>query len=51
MLTVWRLATVAMLGRGDRLKGLAMAGIGLTVAMIGRDPQTAEDRYTLGLDS
>ena len=50
MLTVWGLATVAMLGRGDRLKGLAMAGLGLTLAMIGRDPQTAEDRYTLGLD-
>ena len=50
MLTVWGLATVAMLGRGDGLKGLAAAGIGLALAMIGRDPQTAEDRYTLGLD-
>ena len=50
MLTVWGLATVAMLGQGDGLKGLAAAGIGLVLAMIGRDPQTAEDRYTLGLD-
>lgn len=50
MLTVWGLATVALLGRGNWLKGLAAAGIGLLLAMIGRDPQTAEDRYTLGLD-
>jgi TctA family transporter len=50
MLTVWGLATVAMLGRDDWLKGLAAAGIGLSLALVGRDPQTAEDRYTLGLD-
>ena len=50
MLTIWGLATVAMLGRGNWLKGMAAAGIGLLLAMIGRDPQTAEDRYTLGLD-
>ena len=50
MLTVWGLATVAMLGRGDWLKSLATAGIGLSLAMVGRDPQTAEARYTLGID-
>ena len=50
MLTVWGLATVAMLGRGDWLKSLATAGIGLSLAMVGRDPQTAEARYTLGVD-
>lgn len=50
LLTVWGLATVAMLGRGGWLKSLAGAGIGLSLAMVGRDPQTAEARYTFGID-
>ncbi len=46
MLAMWGLATVGMLGGNDALRGWAAAGIGVTLAMIGRDPIHATPRYT-----
>lgn len=50
LLTVWGLTTVAMVGGGSRLKGMAAAGIGLLLAFVGLDPRTAEPRFTFGMD-
>jgi putative tricarboxylic transport membrane protein len=50
MLAVWGLTMLAALAGSSLVKGLAAAGIGLALAMIGYDPRTAELRFTLGLD-
>ncbi len=50
MLAVWGLTTLAALSGNSLLKGLAMAGLGLQLAMIGYDPRTAELRFTFGID-
>jgi len=49
MLAVWGLTMLAALAGNSLLKGLAAAGLGLAMAMIGYDPRTAELRFTLGL--
>jgi TctA family transporter len=50
MLAVWGLTMLAALAGNSLLKGLAAAGLGLALAMVGYDPRTAELRFTLGLD-
>ncbi|MFO1035866.1 MAG: tripartite tricarboxylate transporter permease [Geminicoccaceae bacterium] len=49
LLCVWGLTTVAMVG-GSPMRAWAMAGLGLTLAFIGRDPRTADPRFTFGAD-
>jgi putative tricarboxylic transport membrane protein len=48
MLAMWGLATVGMLGGNDPLRGWAAGGLGVTLAMIGRDPIFGTARYSLG---
>lgn len=48
MLAVWGLAMLAALTSGAVVKGLAMGALGLLLALIGLNPQTAELRYTFG---
>lgn len=48
MLAVWGLAMLAALTGGSVVKGLAMGALGLLLALIGLNPQTAELRYTFG---
>jgi len=48
MLTLLGLSFVAVLSRGNRLKGLIAAAIGLLIAMVGLDPQTGITRHTFG---
>ena len=50
LLCVWGLTTIALVGRSDPMKSLAMAGLGLVLALVGMDPRTAEPRFTLGTD-
>lgn len=50
MLAIWGLTMLAALVGNSLLKGLAAAGIGMSLAMIGYDPRTAEQRFTFGLD-
>lgn len=50
MLAIWGLTMLAALTGDSLLKGLAAAGIGMALAMIGYDPRTAEQRFTFGLD-
>jgi TctA family transporter len=50
MLAIWGLTMLAALVSSSLVKGLAAAGIGLSLAMIGYDPRTAELRFTLGSD-
>lgn len=49
MLAVWGLTTIAAIQRGSMIKGIAAAGLGLLVALVGTDPRTGEPRYTLGI--
>jgi putative tricarboxylic transport membrane protein len=49
MLAMWGLALVGMLGGKDPLRGWAAGGIGVTLAMIGRDPIHATPRYSFEL--
>jgi TctA family transporter len=42
------LSMVAVLSGGTPLRGLAVAGFGLLITMIGQDPQTGTLRWTLG---
>jgi TctA family transporter len=46
MFAIWGLTTLAALSGNSLLKGLAVAGVGLTLAFIGYDPRTAELRFT-----
>ena len=50
LLCVWGLTTIALVGRSDPIKSLAMAGLGLVLALVGMDPRTAEPRFALGTD-
>ena len=47
-LGLWGLTTVALVTQGSSLKGLAAAGIGLLITLVGMDPRTAEPRFTFG---
>ncbi len=49
LLCVWGLTTIAMVG-GSPVRAWAMAGLGLTLAFVGRDPRTADERFTFGTD-
>jgi putative tricarboxylic transport membrane protein len=49
LLCLWGLTTIAMVG-GTPLRAWAMAGLGLGLAFIGRDPRTADERFTFGID-
>ena len=42
LLCVWGLTTIAMVG-GRPVRAWAMAGLGLALAFVGRDPRTADD--------
>lgn len=46
--TIFGLCMVAVLSGGSPLRGLAAAGLGLMINMIGSDPQTGTLRWTLG---
>ena len=46
MMTVWGFTTLSILSRGNVIKSLAVAGLGLLLSFIGHDPRTAELRYT-----
>lgn len=46
--TIFGLCMVAVLSGGSPLRGLAAAGLGLMIDMIGSDPQTGTLRWTLG---
>ena len=48
MLGVLALATVSMVSGRSVMKGLAMACVGLILAMVGQDPATAKLRFTFG---
>lgn len=50
MLAIWGLTMLAAMLGNSLLKGLAAAGVGLALALIGYDPRTAELRFTFGLD-
>jgi TctA family transporter len=50
MLAIWGLTTLAALAGNSLIKGLAVAGLGLQLALIGYDPRTAELRFTFGFD-
>jgi putative tricarboxylic transport membrane protein len=49
MVAVMALSLLALASGGRVLKGLFLGGIGLLVSFIGRDPITAEARFTFGL--
>jgi TctA family transporter len=48
MLTLLGITFVSALSSGQIMKGLIMSGIGFVLAMVGLDPQTGIQRYTLG---
>lgn len=48
MMTVLGITFVASLSGGQVLKGLIMGGLGFILSMVGLDPQTGVQRYTLG---
>ncbi len=48
LLSMIGIATVGMLGGNDPLRGWAAGGLGVTVAMVGRDPVHATPRFTFG---
>ncbi|HXG50697.1 MAG TPA: tripartite tricarboxylate transporter permease [candidate division Zixibacteria bacterium] len=50
MVAVMALSLLALASEGQLLKGLALGGIGLLLSFVGRDPITAESRFTLGWD-
>jgi len=50
MLAIWGLTLLSALIGDSVIKGLAAAGLGLSLAMIGYDPRTAEPRFTFGID-
>jgi len=45
---VFGLSLIGILSGGNQLKGLAAAGIGLVVATVGEEPNTAIERWTFG---
>ncbi|MFN0070238.1 MAG: tripartite tricarboxylate transporter permease [Chloroflexota bacterium] len=48
MLTILGITFVSALSSGQVMKGLIMGGVGFVLAMVGLDPQTGVQRYTLG---
>jgi TctA family transporter len=48
ILTILGLTFLAALSGGSPIKGLTIAALGLMLAMVGRDPQTATQRFTFG---
>lgn len=48
ILTILGLTFLAAVSGGDVMKGLTIAALGLMLAMVGRDPQTASQRFTFG---
>jgi len=46
VLMVWGLATMAVVSRGSFTRALIAMGLGLLLAFVGRDPRTAELRFT-----
>ena len=48
MLTILGITFVSALSGGQLMKGLIMSGVGFVLAMVGLDPQTGVQRYTLG---
>jgi TctA family transporter len=46
MLMVWGLTAIAVVSRGSVLRALVAMGLGLLLAFVGRDPRTAEPRFT-----
>ena len=48
MLTILGITFVSALSGGQVMKGLIMSGVGFVLAMVGLDPQTGVQRYTLG---
>ncbi|HEX3246184.1 MAG TPA: tripartite tricarboxylate transporter permease, partial [Chloroflexota bacterium] len=48
MLTILGITFVSALSSGQLMKGLIMSGVGFVLAMVGLDPQTGVQRYTLG---
>ncbi|HET8600408.1 MAG TPA: tripartite tricarboxylate transporter permease, partial [Segeticoccus sp.] len=51
MLTILGISLAALLSKGNMLKGLVSAGLGLLVGMIGAAPAAAVYRYSFGADS
>jgi putative tricarboxylic transport membrane protein len=47
-LAIMGIMFVAVLSRGNMMKGILMGGFGLMLSMIGLDPQTGAQRYTFG---
>jgi len=50
LLALWGLLAIASVARGSMSRGLATAGLGLLLAMVGRDPRVGDPRFTLGID-
>jgi len=48
ILVLWGLTTIVYVSRGSMVKGLASAGLGFLMALVGFDARTAELRYTFG---
>jgi putative tricarboxylic transport membrane protein len=49
MLTIWGLTAIVVLTRGSIIKGIITTGLGFLLAFTGRDPRTAELRYSFDL--
>jgi TctA family transporter len=50
LLATWGLLTIALVTRRRALKGLIAGGLGMALGFVGRDPRTAEPRFTMGLE-
>lgn len=48
MMAICGLTLLSVLTRGTVIKGLSLASLGILFSFIGRDPRTAEVRYTFG---
>ena len=50
MLTFFGISLIAVVAKGQLLKGLISGGVGLMLAFIGQDPFTGQPRYVFGID-
>ncbi len=50
LITIWGLSLVAVLSKGNLVKGLISGLVGLFIGMIGMDPITGKMRFTFGID-
>jgi len=50
MIMIWGIFAIVLATRGSRLKGFAIAGVGVLFSFVGSDPRTAEPRFTFGFD-